>query len=142
MLERKVPGEANPPGEARLRAGVTRTQSGFCATHLRVVWGVGHLIDRSDFDDFEKVEFRCWVFLALHNQHVLEALVVGTAVKRLAVAQTVELEVFERLVNCTRVERACTVHSVRIKQRLAVNGVRSLAWREAVLGAERLGEGL
>ena len=79
-----------------LRAVVAGAQCA-AAEHLWVIGAIGHLIDRGDFDDFEKVEFGGWVLFTLHNQHVFEALVVFGAIECFAVAQTVELEAFRAL---------------------------------------------
>mmetsp|Transcript_2663 Transcript_2663/g.3459 ORF Transcript_2663/g.3459 Transcript_2663/m.3459 type:complete len:440 (+) Transcript_2663:4586-5905(+) len=103
---------------------------------------IGDLLNRGDFDDFQKVELGCRVFFTLHNQHVLEALVVFGAIQRLAVAQTVELIAFQRFCHRTRRKGARTLHSVSIEQGLHIAGVRSLARREAVFGAEGAHKGL
>jgi len=123
-----------------LCAVVALAQGGFCAAHLWVSWVVGNLIDRSDFHDFEEVELGLWVLFTLHNQHVFEALVIVATVQSWAVAQTVELVVFESFSNRTRCEGASTGYGICIEQGLHVSCVSSLGRREAVLGAEGTNE--
>ena len=117
-----------------LCAWVTRAQ--IATGELRVVRCICDLVNRCDFDDFQQVEFVFWVFFTLHDQHVLEALVVSTTVKCLTVAQAVEFKVFQRFSNRTWVERPSACNRVRIQQCLHVSCVRSLRWREAVFCAE------
>ena len=111
---------------ALLCAWVTLAQRRFVAAKHRVVRWILDLRARRNFDNFQNVEFGCWVLFTLHNQNVLEALVVSAAVQNVAVAQTRELEVFKSFTNSAWVERPGTVDGVCIKQRLAVNGVSRL----------------
>ena len=82
------------------------------------------------------------LLVALHDQHVLEALVVGGAVLGRAVAHAVELEALQRLDDFRRIEGAGRLDRVGVEQGLHVAGLRGLRGRCAVLGAERLGQRL
>jgi len=81
---------------------------------------------RGNFNQLQKVEFRTRVFLALHDQHILEALMVFLAVLDIAVTKTGELEAFKRLTNAARIECTGAFYCISIKQCLAVNRVGCL----------------
>jgi len=119
-----------------LCARVTRTQ--FTTEDRRVICD---LLGWCDFNDLKKVEFGCWVLFTLHDQNVLEALVVRATVQRLAVAHAVEFEVRKCFANGTWVEGAAALNRICIKQRLDVACVRRLAGWEAVLFTKGLNEG-
>jgi hypothetical protein len=126
-------GSANGPGAPR---------GGGPAGEHRVIRLVLDLSARGHFHDLKRVELVRRVLLALHHQHVLEALVVFLAVRRRPVAEAVELEPFQRRSDVAGVEALGALDGVGVEQDLRVAGVRGLRRREAVLGAERLHERL
>ena len=80
---------------------------------------IGCVLDlraRRDLDDLENVELGGWVFLTLHHENILEALVVLSTILGRAIAKTVELEAFQSLYNTTRIEGAGTLTGIRIEQ--------------------------
>ncbi len=57
-----------------------------------------------NFHDFQSVIFVVRILLALHDENVLEALVIFLAVQGRTIAKAVELEAFKRCNNCAWLE--------------------------------------
>src|SRR5690606_28502715 len=81
---------------------------------------VHDVLDIHDLEDVLDIEAVRRVFLALHDQYLLEALVVTGAVEGRSVAEAVELEVLERLDHPFRMEGSRHLAGVGVKQGLDV----------------------
>ena len=95
---------------------------------------------RRNFNDFKGIVFVFSVLLALHDQHIFEALVIRGTVKSRAVAKTIKFKAFKCCNNTTRIECTGTLAGICIEQGLGVNGLSGIGWREAVFGAEGFNE--
>ena len=133
--------ERAPEGEpltGRLSAWVTRAEAA-TGKHL-VIRRVFDLRTRRNFNDFKGIVFVFSVLLALHDQHIFEALVIRGTVKSRAVAKTIKFKAFKCCNNTTRIECTGTLAGICIEQGLGVNGLSGIGWREAVFGAEGFNE--
>lgn len=79
--------------QTQLYAGVAGAQ--IAAIEHMVIRVIHDLLDRGYFNDLQQVELAFRVLLALHHQHVFEALVIGGPVIGRTIAKTVEPVTFQ-----------------------------------------------
>ena len=121
-----------PQSTANLDLAQLATKDGGVVFNL-TAWGYIH--------DVQQVVLVSRVFITLHNQYVLEALVVRGTVLGRAVAHAVEFHALEGRNHACGVKGARALCRFSIQKRLHVARVSSLGWRETVLFTKGTDEG-
>src|SRR5215217_2274777 len=112
MIGSRAMGQSEVRPEYPGRAEASAHWSGFSRAQVAAEYGgiVGHGLARDFLDDVEHVVLAGRGIVALHDENILDALVVFGTIERGAIAHTVKLEAFEGLDDFGWVEGAGAFH--------------------------------